>query len=384
MNTDRGLFPIDLTENQIESEKSFVKFVEEDILPIADKIDREDDMPESVFERMTELGLWGAAIPKTYGGMELDNMTLGLLARALGRGNASILSLLIVHSMVGSVLSRWGTNEQKQEWLPKLAKGDAYASLALTEPQGGSDASNLKLVVEKEGDSFRVNGKKTWISGAQHSDVAIVVGSLEGKPTAFLIDLNEVEGLSRKKIQGMVGFRGAMLAELDFENCLIPKSSLIGRVGFGFSIVAGYALDLGRLWVSWGCCGISESCLKMSVDYSAERMSFGNKLLDHQLIQKMIADMMADVTSSLLVCYHTSKARDENGTAVDESAMSKYIASTASRRVSDNALQIFGAAGCSESSHIQRYWRDAKIMELIEGTTQIQQILLGRHAKRYF
>ena len=384
MSNAMGLFTLDLTDRQIEQEKRFVEFVESEVLPVAQIIDREDRIPKAILDRMSSLGLWGAAVPEEYGGMGLDNMTLGLLAKALGRGNASILSLLIVHSMVGSVLARCGSREQKDRWLPRLAKGEILASLALTEPQGGSDASNLKLVAEREGDGYRINGVKTWISGAQQNDIVIVVGSLDGKPTAFLVDLNKVGGVTRKEINGMVGFRGAMLAKLIFEDCLLPAASLVGRVGFGFSIVAGYALDLGRLWVSWGCCGLAESCLKMSLEYADQRKSFGNALLDQQLIQRLIAEMMADVVSSSLVCYHTSKARDENGTAVDESAMSKYISSVAARRVSDNALQIFGAAGCAEKSPIQRYWRDAKIMELIEGTTQIQQILLGKRAKRYF
>lgn len=383
MSKSPGLFQLELSDRQKELAKQYAEFVDREILPIAELIDREDRIPQSLLDKISKLGLWGSAIPEEFGGKGLDNLELGLLAKELGRGNASILSLLLVHSMVGSVLTRWGNTHQKDLWLANLASGKTRAALALTEPQGGSDASNLTLNATRDGSGFRINGTKTWISGAQEADIAIVVGALDGKPTAFLVELN-ASGVERKPIQGMLGFRGAMLAELNFDNCLVPDSALIGRVGFGFSIVAGYALDLGRLWVSWGCCGLAESCLRMSLDYAKERKSFGSPLQDHQLIQQMIADMMADVTSSLLVCYHTSKARDENGTAVDESAMSKYISSKAARRASDSALQIFGAAGCAQSSHIQRYWRDAKIMELIEGTTQIQQILLGKHARRYF
>lgn len=383
MKRRAGLFPLDLTDEQSALERSFEEFVERDVLPISDLIEREDAMPPAIMQRMAELGYWGAAAPAALGGMGLDSLSFGLLGRALGRANASILSLLVVHSMVCAALARWGSKEQQARWLPKLASGELRASLALTEPQGGSDAGNLQLKIEKAADRYRIHGVKTWISGAQQSDIAIVVGACEEKPTAFIVDLR-ASGVSRRPIQSLLGFRGAMLAELEFDGYEAAAEDMVGRSGFGFSIVAGYALDLGRLLVSWGGAGLAEACLKLSLERVKQRRSFGVPLAEHPLIQGMLAEMIADVTTSLLVSYHAALARDRKGAAADETAMSKYVTSTAARRVSDNALQIFGALGCAAESPIQRYWRDAKIMEIIEGTTQIQQILIGRHASRYY
>lgn len=281
--------------------------------------------------------------------------------------------------MVAQCILRWGTPQQRQFWLPRLANGQAIAAFALSEPGVGSDAGQVEASATLDGDFYVLNGQKKWITFGQVADLFLVFAQCEGKPCAFLLP-RDSPGLSVRPIAGLLGVRASMLAVLQLETCRVPRENLVGRVGFGFSHVAASGLDYGRYSVAWGCVGIIRACVEACLQYSGERKQFGKLLRDHQLIRRMITEMMTSLRAARLLCLHAGYLK-ENGSpdAIVETLIAKYFASRAAMRAATDAVQIHGALGCSEESSVSRYFRDAKIMEIIEGSNEIQQLTISEY-----
>ncbi len=371
---------IELTPQQKESQASFKSFVDKEILPYADQYDREERTPPELIRKIAEQGYLGATIPKENSGSGMDMITYGLLCEEIGRGSASLLSLLTVQCMISQVILKWGSSAHKEYWLPKLAKGEIIGAFALTEPQIGSDAKSVKTIAVLSNDSYLLNGEKKWISFGQVAELFLIFAQCEGKPSAFLVEKNS-PGFSVKPINGLLGFRSAMLAELQMKACQIPEKNLIGRVGFGFSHVANSALDYGRYTIAWGCVGLGRACLEACISYTSERKQFSVYLKEHQLIQEMIADMITNVKAARLLCLNAGYLKDSGDPGlIMETSVAKYFASKMAAKAANNAVQIHGANGCSSDYPVQRYMRDAKIMEIIEGSSQIQQMIIARYA----
>ena len=369
---------IELSSQQIQAQKGFRAFAQKEIAPFADQWDREEAVPAETIEKMGEVGYLGAVVPGAYGGGEMDAITFGLLCEEIGRGSASLLSLLTVHGMVCESLARWGSESQRKRWLPLLASGEKIGAFGLTEPRVGSDAKSVETTAASSGDSYVLNGRKQWISFGQVADLFLIVGQCEEKPAAFLVE-RERAGFSTEAITGMLGFRSAMLARLSMDDCRIPAENLVGRIGFGFSAIANTALDHGRYCVGWGCLGLAEACLDASLGYSSQRKQFGSFLKGHQLIQEMIAEMIVGIKATRLLCYQAGYLKDRGDPSlIMETSIAKYFASRTVLKIADDAVQIHGGNGCSGDYPVQRYWRDAKIMEIIEGSTQMQQIIIAK------
>lgn len=368
---------IELTEQQKNARETFQAFVQEEILPRADQYDREEYTPPDIIERMARLGYLGALVPTVYGGSAQDMITYGLLNEELGRGCSSIRSLLTVHSMVEHAILRWGNTRQKESWLPRLATGEIIGAFGLSEPGVGSDASSVETEAQLSGDSYVLNGRKRWTTYGQIAGLFLVFARCDGKVTAFLVE-RERPGLEVKPIHGMLGTRASMLAELGFQDCRIPKENLLGGRGFGLAAVATSALDIGRYTVAWGCVGIAQACLDASLHYSEERRQFGSYLKDHQLIRQMITRMMVNVRAARLLCHRAGSLKEAGDPrTIMETWIAKYFASTTASQTAADAVQIQGAYGCNDANPIQRYWRDARVMEVIEGSTQIQEITIA-------
>ncbi|HEU4596549.1 MAG TPA: acyl-CoA dehydrogenase family protein [Pyrinomonadaceae bacterium] len=367
-----------LTAQQRESRAAFRRFADEAIAPRADDFDREERLPPELVARLAREGYLGANVPPEYGGLGLDALTYGLLHEEVGRACSSVRSLLTVHAMTAHALQRWGTREQKTKWLPRLASGETVAAFGLTEPEVGSDARSVAATATVEGGSFVLDGRKKWVTFGQGASLFLVFAKSDGRDCAFLVE-RETPGLSVRPIHGMLGVRASMLAELHLEGCRVPRENLVGREGAGFSYVASTALDLGRYTVAWGCVGIGQACLEASFEYAAERKQFGVFLREHQLIQRMLTDMLAQVRAARLLCHQAGALREAGDPqSVTETSIAKYFASTVAARAAADAVQIQGARGCSAESPVQRYLRDAKIMEIIEGSTQMQQITIAQ------
>jgi glutaryl-CoA dehydrogenase (non-decarboxylating) len=371
---------IDLTPHQQDAQAQFRAFADQALVPLADQFDREEHVPPEVIADLAQRGYLGAALPAEFGGMGTDMITFGLLNEQIGRACSSMRSLLTVHSMVSYAILRWGNQRQKQRWLPELAAGRSIGAFALTEPNIGSDARNIEATAERQDESYVLNGRKQWITFGQIADLFLVFARCGEKPAAFLVE-RERPGLATTPIRGVLGTRGSMLAQVQLDDCRVPKENVVGGLGFGISAIALSALDLGRYSVAWGCVGIGQACLEASLAYAGERRQFGEPLKHHQLIQELIANMVTGVKAARLLCHNAGRMKDAGDLgAMTETLVAKYFASTMASRAANDAVQIHGANGCGGEYPVQRYLRDARVMELIEGSNQMQQIMISQHA----
>lgn len=373
-----------LTDQQQEARAAFRAFVEAEIVPVADHNDQQEETPPALIRKVGDRGYLGALAPTDWGGTGMDMITFGLLNEELGRGCSSIRSLLTVHSMVIYALLRWGSKLQKERWLPRLATGEVIGAFALSEPNVGSDASSVETSATQQGTTYVLNGCKKWMTYGQIADLFLLFARCDGRVSTFLV-AKDTPGFSVLPVQGMLGTRASMLAELHLEECVIPQENLIGGRGFGLASVATSALDIGRYSVAWGCVGIAQACLDASLAYTSQRKQFGTYLKNHQLIQQMITDMLVGTNAARLLCYQAGYLKDiGDPRTIMETWMAKYFASTTATSISTNAVQIQGAQGYNSANPVQRYWRDARVMEIIEGSTQIQQMTIAGYGYQQF
>lgn len=369
---------LDLTPEQRAARESFRAFAVERIAPFADLWDREGAIPRELIGELSARGWLGSVLPSEAGGAGFDRITYGLLIEEIGRACSSTRSLLTVHDMVGHALRRWGKPEAKERHLLALARGERLGALALSEPNAGSDAASIETRAEEDGESFVLSGVKKWTTFGQIADLFLVFAKVAGQPAAFLVE-REAPGLSIVPIHGMHGTRAAMLAEIHLEGCRVPRAAMLGRPGFGISHVAATALELGRYSVAWGSVGILQACLEASQKYASERMQFGAPLSEHPLIRAMLAEMIANVRAGRLLCLRAGFLQERNDPAAfAETMVAKYFCAVAAAKGASDAVQIQGANGCAPDSSVARYLRDSKVMEIIEGSTQIQQLAIPR------
>ena len=371
-----------LTTQQTTAHLADQAFVANNIAPYADQIDRAQATPVHVINNVAQQGYLGALIPVAYGGNPLDMISFGLLNQEVGRACSSVRSLITVHSMVSFAVNRWGSQALKDRWLPPLATGEIIGAFALSEPNVGSAAGEIETTATRMGGDYILNGCKKWTTYGEIAGVYLVFAKCDGKALALLLP-RDTPGLTVKPIRNMLGTTGSMIAELQIDNCRVPQAQVVGSLGFGISAVALSALDLGRYSVSWGCVGLAQACLDASLAYTRQRQQFGQYLKDHQLIQQMITNMVTHSKAARLLCYQAGYLRDQGAaSAMSETLVAKYFASTIAFQAATDAVQIHGANGCSADYPVQRYLRDAKVMEIIEGSHQMQQILIAQDAYR--
>jgi glutaryl-CoA dehydrogenase (non-decarboxylating) len=369
-----------LNPQQQRRRSEFRRFVDAHVVPGANAWDRQELMPPEVVKQLASHGYLGAVVPTGKGGAGFDSVEFGLLNEELGRGCSSLRSLLTVHSMVALTISRWGKEALKTQWLEKLAQGQVIGAFALTEAEAGSDAREIRTEAIESGDDFVLTGHKKWITFGQTADLFLVFARSQRGHCAFMVERNTF-GLVITPMQGMLGTRASMLAELRFEQCHIPKQNLIGAPGFGLSHIASSALDCGRYSVAWGCVGIGQACLESCLQYAGQRKQSGALLREHQLVQRMITQMVAGVKAARLLCCHAGQLRDAGDPAsIIETSIAKYFAGRTAAEVARDAVQIHGANGCSSEYPVERFYRDAKIMEIIEGSNEIQEITIAQSA----
>ncbi|CAM4477031.1 MULTISPECIES: acyl-CoA dehydrogenase family protein [Paenibacillus] len=368
---------VELNAEQLMWQEQFKDFVDSEIIPYASLNDSEERIHPELLAKITEAGYLGSMLPKEYGGMELDNITIGILNEEVGRGCSSVRSLLTVQGMVGLAILRWGTEQQRQYWLPALATGTTLGSFGLTEPSVGSDAKSIETTAVLDGDEYILNGHKKWITMGQLADVFLILAQCENKPTAFIVERDSI-GFSVEPMSGLLGARASMIAELKMDSCRIPKENLLGQVGTGLSHVALPCLDYGRYTIACGCVGLAKACLDASVHYANSRIQFGRAIRENQMIQKMITEMSVNMKAARMLCYRAGYLRDVGDPeSIMETWTAKYFASTMVNKVASDAVQIHGANGCHRDYPVERYYRDARINEIIEGTTQMHEILIA-------
>ena len=369
-----------LSEAQQARYATFKEYVSSKVEPFADDWEREQALPREALAQLAGSGYLGATLPAEYGGQGWDVVSFGLLNEAFGRGSPSLTSVLTVQSMAAMAIVRWGTREQKSHWLPRLAAGELIAAFALTEPGAGSSLQDLTTRFSREAgsESLRLNGVKRWITCAQIAGVFLVFGKLEGQPIACIVP-RDSPGLTIEPIRELMGFRAAGLATITFRDVAVPVANIVGKPGFGFSHVAPVGLHYGRLSTACHALGMLRGCVEESVVYASQRKVGEHTVGQFGMIRTLIARMAADLQAATLLCLSACRSEDEHAADAFEDALTaKYFASRAAVSAASDAVQIRGAAGCHESSPTSRYYRSSKITEIIEGTTQIHEELLGK------
>ncbi len=362
----------------------FRAFALEHVSPFAQIHDRSQKISETIIPSLARRGYFAPFLPPQSGGASMDMVTYGVLHEELGRACSSVRTLLTVHDMIAYSIHRWAGSALKERWLPSLAMGEAIGALAVSEPNAGSDINAVETVARADGDGFILNGQKKWISFGQIADVFLVLSKCDGQGTAFIVERSS-PGVIVEPIEGMFGTRGAMLALVTFQDCRVPKENMVGRPGFGGMAVAQTVLGLGRYSVACGALGIAQACLDACYEYASTTKRFGVALKEHQLIQQMMTDTITDIAAARLLCRQAGSMRESRDSQeIMYTFIAKYHASTAAMRAADRAVQIHGANGCSQFYSVERLMRDAKILEIIEGSTQIQQITIANFGFQEF
>jgi glutaryl-CoA dehydrogenase (non-decarboxylating) len=369
-----------LTESQKARYQEFKEFVASEVAAFAGQWDRDQKYPESITSLLGKSGYLGSILPAKYGGRDWDFVTFGLLNEAFGRGSSALTGLITVQAMVAMTLLKWGTDAQRKKWLPPLANGETIGAFALTEPGAGSALQSITTEFRRKNSngSFILSGEKKWISNGQFAGLFVVFGKVEQTFAACLVP-RETPGLEIEPIQDMLGFRGAGLAKLNFREVEVPSINILGKPGFALSHIATVGLQYGRISTACSAAGLLRGCFEESVAYAATRKIANQTVGDIGMIRSLIAGMGTDLQAAHLLCFAACRAEDEHSSeAFAKSLAAKYYNSKAAVRGASDAVQIHGASGCHESSAVARYYRDAKLMEILEGTTQIHEDLLGK------
>lgn len=363
------------------------RFVTEKCIPIEAEVGDNDAVPQSIVDEMKNLGLFGVAVPEEYGGLALDMETECLVAFELGHTSPAFRSVAGTNIGIGSqALVLFGTEAQKSKWLPGIASGDLIASFALTEPEAGSDAGSLTTKAIRDGDHYVLNGTKRYITNANKADLFTVMARTDPSTpgakgvSAFIVERN-TPGVSVGLPEKKMGQQGAHICDVIFENARVPVENRLAGEGEGFK-VAMSVLDKGRLHISAVATGVSERLIKEMVNYSLERKQFGKPIMEHQMIQAMIADSQAETYAARCMILDAARRRDAGEDVTMLASCTKLFATEACGRVADRAVQVFGGAGYVSDYGIERFYRDVRIFRLYEGTTQIQQIIIARELAR--
>ena len=372
-----------LSAEQKMIKDSVRKFAAEQILPYSRQWEHDTQFPRDLIYKMGELGYLGVPIPEEYGGTGLDYISEALVFEEVGYADSSVRTTLSVQmSLVELTILKWGTEEQKQSYLPKLCSGESIGCFGLTEPNAGSDAGNVATTAKREGDEWVLNGQKVWISNGTWADVAIIFaqtqpGSKHRGMVAFLVDTKS-PGFSSRKMTGKLGLKASDTGELFLDNVRVPDSNRLGEVGKGFS-VAMSALDNGRFGVASGCVGTAQRALDVSVRYAKERIAFEKPIASFQMVQDMLAQMKVDTDAARLLVYQAGWVKNQGEVSTIPVSMAKLYATEAAKRNADMAIQIHGGYGFSDEYEPERLWRDCRVASLYEGTSQIQKLIIGRH-----
>jgi butyryl-CoA dehydrogenase len=359
-------------------------FADREIVPRARDNDRAARFDRELASKLGEVGYLGAPVAEEYGGRGLDYIGYGLIVEQVGRADSSARTVVSVQtSLVCGSIERWGTEEQKREWLPRLCSGEALGCFALTEPDTGSDAANLRTSATKTDSGWSISGNKMWISMGNVADIALVFAQTdpakEHKGLAcFLVPTTE-EGYSPEEIHGKLGLRSSDTAEISLDEIQLPDEAMLGEVGDGFK-VAMSALDSGRYSVAAGCVGICDGCVEASVSYAKERRQFGVPIASFQLVQELIADMIVKRDASRMLVWRAGLLKDEGLPNTVETSMAKLYATEAAVECANAAIQVHGGSGYVDDYPVERYLRDARVTTLYEGTSQIHKLIIGRDA----
>jgi alkylation response protein AidB-like acyl-CoA dehydrogenase len=376
----------DLTEDQILLKQMMRDFAQNEILPHAEALETAHQFPKEILKKLADLGILGMSIPSEYGGIKTDTLSLMIALEELSRILPSLSVIVSVHNcLFCHAIHQFGTDAQKKKFLPRAAKGELLGAFALTEPGAGSDIHGLNTRAEKRGDTYILNGTKAWVttgSDALGYILFAVTGSRGDKKklSAFIIE-KDTPNLRVSRIEEKMGLHASITAEIALEDCPVPAENLLGEEGKGAAI-ALQCLDGSRIGIGAQAVGLSQRALDEAVTYAKQRKAFGKTIDNFQAIQFMIADMATQLESSRLLTYRASALQDRGLPIAKEASMAKLYASEAANKIAYLALQIHGGYGYSREFSVEQLYRDARVLTLYEGTSEIQRLVISRHLQR--
>jgi len=371
-----------LTEEQQMVQMTAREFADSEIAPVADRYNREGKFPAEIIGKLAGLGFLGMLVPEKYGGTALGNMCLVLALEEVNRACASTGVTMSVHnSLCSGPIIHWASEELKSRYLPRLASGELLGAYALSEPDSGSDAASLSTSAEKDGNDYVLNGTKNFITSGAEADVFIVFARTDTSHktrgiTAFIVE-KDYKGFNVGRKEDKLGLRASSTTQLVFEDMRVPASQVLAEEGAGFKI-AMHTLDGGRIGIASQAVGIAQACLDASISYAEEREAFDQQIGKFQAIQWKLADMATRIEASRLLIYNAARLKDEGKPHSKEAAMAKLFSSETCNWAARQAVQVHGGAGYLEDFPVERYFRDARITEIYEGTSEIQRIVISR------
>lgn len=371
----------DLTAEQESVQKMVRDLVAKEITPFAKQWEQEERFPMDLWRKLGDLGVIGTAIPEEYEGSGMDFISHAIVAEELGYGCSSMRGSYSVNiSLVAKTILKWGTEEQKQKYIPPIVLGKSFGCYGLTEPDSGSDAAAMKSTAERDGDYFVLNGNKMWITHADVSDVFIIFAKTDKEKgargiTGFLVD-KDTPGLSPRPIHEKIGLRAQDTGEVNMDGVRVHKDQMLGPEGKGFS-VAMSALDNARFTVAAGCVGTAQAAYDIAKNYAKERIQFGKPIAGHQLVQSLLANMILEIEMGRMLVWRAGFLKNKGVPNTRETSMAKYFCSEMVNRVCYNAMQVLGGYSFSGEYPLERMYRDSRINTLYEGTSQIQQLIIG-------
>ena len=372
----------DLSDEQRLIRETARAFADREILPRARENARAEHFDVELVAKLAAQGYLGAIVPREHGGAGLDHVTYGLILEEIGRGDSAMRTVVSVQtSLVAATILAWGSDEQKATYLPRLCAGEWLGCFGLTEPEAGSDAAAQRTRATRTGDGWRLDGSKMWISLGNHARVALIFAqtdpALRHRGLAcFLVD-TRLPGFQAQAIHHKMGLHGSDTASISLDGVLVPDDALLGEVGQGFRIAMS-ALDSGRYSVAAGCVGICQGCVEESVSYATQRRQFDRPIASFQLVQAMLAEMKVRTDAARLLVWRAGALRDKGEPATMETSIAKLYATEAAQWCANEAIQVHGGAGYVDDHPVERWFRDVRVTTLYEGTSQIQQLIIGR------
>ncbi len=376
------MFALDKMQQQIVD--SIRQLVQREVIPVASELEQKDEYPHAIVERLKEFGLFGANVPEEYGGLGLDTTTYAMIIEELSRGWMSIVGPLGTHSVICDIINRFGTEEQKQEFLPGLAVGERRGGLALSEADAGTDVQRIRTTAERQENGYVINGSKMWITNARYGNTFVLAAKTDpqAKPpyqgiSAFIIEKGGT-GFTVARDIDKLGYKGVETCELYFDNFFVPAKNLIGgEEGKGFKhIMTG--LESERINVAARGVGLARAALEDAIQYAQQRETFGKPICQHQTIQIMLADMGTKIEASKLMVYSAAQKKDRGERCDLEAGMAKLFATETAQEASLLAMRIHGGAGYSKDFRVERYYRDAPLLIIGGGTNELQRLIIAK------
>ena len=370
----------DLDDVRREIIETVRRFVAREVVPVAPELEREDRFPADIVAQMRELGLFGVTIPEAYGGLGLDLLTYIGVIEELAYGWMSLTGIVNTHTMAATLILAHGSEEQKQRWLPLMASGERRGALSLSEPDAGSDTRNISCRAQRDGDEYVLNGTKAWVTNGEHSAIVALAARTEEGISALIVEKEpgpRFEGVSVSKHVGKLGYRGVETVEMAYTDHRIPTANLLGEAGRGLPQILS-VLELGRINIAARAVGVARAAFDAAFEYAQQRVTFGKPIVEHQAIQLKIADMATRLEAARLLTRNAAE-RKTSGLRCDvEAGMAKLFASETALDLSMEAMRIHGGIGYTTDLPVERYYRDAPLMVIGEGTNEIQRMVIAR------